>query len=187
MPRGNFGPCTKERRQNISRALKGRKLSKHHRANISKALFGKSHTGVSPSKRIRQKISTKLRGRKLTTGHKENISKGMKKHVLFSEGCNCLGCTPLRQINPSRLSWKMYDVFLSDFEIAIPEVQFGNYSVDFLLAEEWIAFEADGEYWHGRPGAQERDIVRDAWLLKMYNLPVIRISEQEINDGYSTS
>ncbi|KKL61324.1 hypothetical protein LCGC14_2196450 [marine sediment metagenome] len=66
------------------------------------------------------------------------------------------------------------------FDIVIPEVQFGGFSVDALLADEWVAFEADGEYWHRN--RQENDIARDEYLLKEFNLPVIRLTQVEIGE-----
>jgi hypothetical protein len=84
-------------------------------------------------------------------------------------------------INPSTLGWKMID-FLSDagFEIICPETQFGKYRVDALLAEEWIAFEADESHHQDRK-ARERDADRDAYLLNEYQLPVVRLSEQDVS------
>ena len=66
------------------------------------------------------------------------------------------------------------------FDIVIPEVQLGGFSVDALLAEEWVAFEADGEYWHR--DRQENDSRRDEYLLEEFNLPVVRLTQAEIGE-----
>ena len=63
------------------------------------------------------------------------------------------------------------------FEVIIPEAQVGPYRIDALLAEEWIAFEADGAYWH----SSASDVTRDGRLLREHKLPVVRLSEKEIN------
>ncbi len=42
-----------------------------------------------------------------------------------------------------------------------------------------LAFEADGEYWHQHP---RRDAARDAYLLKEFSLPVIRINGSELEE-----
>ena len=70
--------------------------------------------------------------------------------------------------------------FLADrFDIVIPEVRFGRFSVDVLLAEEWVAFEADGAGWHKD---KEKDTKRDAWLLENFDLPVVRLSQGDIRE-----
>ena len=83
-------------------------------------------------------------------------------------------------VNPSSLGWKMID-FLTDagFEIILPEVQFGRYRVDALLAEEWIVFEADESH-HKNMKTKQQDKLRDAYLMKMYGLPVVRLSEEDL-------
>ena len=81
-------------------------------------------------------------------------------------------------VNPSFLGWNMID-FLIDagFEIILPEVQFGRYRVDVLLADEWVAFEADEEH-HEK--TKQQDELRDGYLMKRYGLPVVRLSEEDL-------
>ena len=67
-----------------------------------------------------------------------------------------------------------------DFDVVIPEERFGKYSVDFLLAEEWLAIEVDGSYWHSVNKTDYK--ARDQYLLKRFNLPVVRLSEEELNN-----
>ena len=78
--------------------------------------------------------------------------------------------------NPSGLAWRAYEAFLRGFEVVVPEARFGPYSVDFLLAEEWLAVEVDGEYWHRNKDHSERD----EYLLREHGLPVARIAEHEV-------
>ena len=74
----------------------------------------------------------------------------------------------------------MIETFLSEFPEVIPEKQFGRYRVDAYLPPPYhLAFEADGEYWH-RDSA-DYDEARDAYLLEKHDLPVIRLTEEEIN------
>lgn len=79
----------------------------------------------------------------------------------------------------SSLSFKLAG-FLNDagFETIVLEQQFGPYSVDVLLADEWIAFEADGEYWHQANSTDYE--ARDRWLLDRYDLPVVRLTQAEV-------
>jgi len=69
--------------------------------------------------------------------------------------------------------------FLIDagFEVIIPEVQFGRARVDVLLAEEWVVFEADESH-HKK--TKEQDTLRDDYLMLKYQLPVIRLSEEDL-------
>ncbi len=82
-------------------------------------------------------------------------------------------------VNPSSLGWDMID-FLTDagFEIIIPEVQFGRYRVDALLVKEWVAFEAD-ETHHKK--TKQQDELRDSYLMERYDLPVVRLSEEDLD------
>ena len=71
-------------------------------------------------------------------------------------------------------------MLLKDFEVVIPEERFGRYSVDFLLAEEWLAIEVDGDYWHAVSGDDYG--ARDQYLLEVFGLPTVRLREQEIGE-----
>lgn len=65
------------------------------------------------------------------------------------------------------------------------EVPFGRYRVDVYCRSRHLAFEADGEAWHeGHPFRDQvsRDLERDEYLLKTYELPVIRLTGSEIED-----
>ncbi len=63
-------------------------------------------------------------------------------------------------------------------KIAIEE-KFGPYSVDVLLLDEWLAFEADGTYWH--EANQTNYEARDTWLLQEHGLQTVRLTEDEVN------
>jgi very-short-patch-repair endonuclease len=57
------------------------------------------------------------------------------------------------------------------------EVQYNRFVVDFFLPIHQMAIEADGTYWHSKPGIKERDARKDK-LLKDNGIQVIRISEE---------
>lgn len=71
--------------------------------------------------------------------------------------------------------------FLLDagFEL-VPEVTFGRARVDLYEPHYHLAFEADGDYWHGRSGKAQQDAERDKRLLEDFGLPVIRFWQSEI-------
>ncbi len=82
-------------------------------------------------------------------------------------------------VNPSSLGWDMIDFLTgAGFEIIIPEVQFGCYRVDALLAEEWVVFEAD-EIHHKK--TERQDKLRDDYLMKRYDLPVVRLNKDDLD------
>ena len=100
-----------------------------------------------------------------------------------SEHPNNCTCSRHSQDRISGLSWKLIDFLLrAGFEVIIPEQRFGVYSVDVYLPEYHLAFEADGDYWHNISGIHARDENRDAYLLRKFELPVIRLWEHEINE-----
>ncbi len=103
----------------------------------------------------------------------------LKEHAAIS-GCRVPTCVIHSYgQNPSQLGWKMIDFLVAaGFEVIIPEQQFGPYRVDALLAEEWIAFEADGFY---HTFSKDKDVARDKYLLHEFNLPVARLTMEEIN------
>jgi very-short-patch-repair endonuclease len=58
------------------------------------------------------------------------------------------------------------------------ECRVGKWSVDFLVMDRWVV-EADGDYWHARPGVPERDKRRDRAMRAM-GYTVIRLAEREV-------
>ncbi len=151
------------------------------RSDISKKLSVVS-MGHDVTIKTRLKIRSSLLGYKHTEEAKRNVGLATKKHAAKNL-LNCQCYMHRLSENPSKLSWKLIN-FLADagFEIIIPEQRFGKYSIDVLLAEEWIAFEADGEYWHR---FNKTDYAaRDAYLLEEFNLPVVRLTEKEVNKIY---
>ena len=132
------------------------------------------------SEETRQKISTALKGRETTPEHRANLSKALKGREITWD----------LHSSASSLTWKLAD-FLSKvgFEIVLPEARVGRYTVDVLLAQEWIAFEADGNYWHSdkvlsRKGFNPNrlsDAERDEKILDGFDLPIVRLTEDEVN------
>lgn len=188
---------TEEHKRRLSAALKGRTLPKETRQKMSIAAFGKKRVFTEKHKQnlsiamknmsdnTKRKLSIALTGRKVSNEARLNMSLAQSKHVreCNKKNCRTIGCnTKLRgggyKGEPSKLAHIAYDKLLKDFEIVIAEERFHPYTVDFLLAEEWIAFEIDGEYWH--KDSKEKDKLRDKYLYERYNLPVVRLTQQEI-------
>ena len=140
-------------RRHISRTAhwKGKRLSPEHRAAISRGSKGK---GMGPQ---------------------------LNPHTAtcVDPDCRSILCNPQpRRVTVPELALQ---ALLSDFPEVETEKRFGSYHVDAYLPPPYhIAFEADGIYWHTLPGVLERDVRRDAWLLKHYDLPVVRLDEFDL-------
>ena len=182
---------------------KGYRQTIEHRAKISAKL-----SIVMQNPKIRDKLSRSMKqaiaegrlqkpprhsGYKLSLETRKRQSKGHLGQIPWNKGLplnasghreNCACAFHKPQETVSKLSWRMIEVFLSEFKIVIPEQSFGKYTVDAYLPEEHLAFEADGSYWHNRPGVNLRDKKRDAYLLSEFGLPIVRLTEDEINKAY---
>ena len=149
-----------------SNGLTGRTLSDDHRRNISRAVKNLWESGTLNHAGMAGKTH------KPETLSRMSISR--RRHIKnHSDDCRCL-----HRDAPSKVAWRAYDLLLRDFAIVIPEQRFGPYSVDFLLAEEWLAVEIDGDYWHRINKTDYK--ARDKYLLEEFGLPVVRLKEGEI-------
>lgn len=63
---------------------------------------------------------------------------------------------------------------------------FGPYIADFCLSQYHLIVEADGDYWHNRPGEKERDAKRDGWFAQR-GWQTIRITQTEIEKDALTA
>lgn len=61
------------------------------------------------------------------------------------------------------------------------ERRFGRALVDCYLPDYHLAFEADGTYWH-RAELQARDRARDERLWERFRLPVVRLTQAELEE-----
>lgn len=75
---------------------------------------------------------------------------------------------------------------LGDLEIEYErEKRIGRYSIDFYVPGKNLVIECDGEYWHSKPKAQEKDARRDAYLVS-HGYTIIRLPEADIKSGNFT-
>ena len=153
-----------------------KKQSASARVKMSLARKGKAKTLDH-----RQKISAGLSGLSKSTAHKNALSLSLKRHgALPLPDCKCSIHERPVYVGPTKLAWTAYDILLKDFSVVIPEERFGAYNVDFLLAEEWLGIEVDGDGWH--KNTQEKDARRDALILETFQLPIVRITQTEIRE-----
>jgi len=84
--------------------------------------------------------------------------------------------------SPTTIERFLVDIILAEFPEVIEQQHFGRYVVDAYLPPPYhLAFEADGDYWHNRPGVRKKDRARDRYLLKEFGLRTIRITGSAIN------
>lgn len=95
--------------------------------------------------------------------------------------CKCRFCSPRKFYKTTNLEDILLYIVLKDFPCAKPQVKFNKYTVDVYIPKPYhIGFEADGDYWHTRPGARQKDEYRDKFLLKYFKLPIIRLSQEDL-------
>lgn len=187
-------------------------FSAEHRTNLSKAMQGNTNaSGRILSEKTKNKISSgvakswknaKERKRKHSTLSKGNIwhtrrkwskeyraklSASSKRHSLEDlPNCKCpmhndssrLGAA--RKLSGTKIEKWLINVILAEFPKVVSQAEFLPYSVDAYLPPPYhLAFEADGEYYHRFP---KKDSARDAYLLRKYGLPVVRLTELEIQE-----
>ena len=173
----------------MSRAATGRKKSPE---TIEKLRV--SRLGKKASLKTRAKLSLAKIGNQNSVGRipwnrgkrmpplskiaKEKIRQSRLSHMENPpENCQC---APHKQWNKETRT--NLEVILEGLLSEFPEIQiqksFGHFCVDAYLPPPYhLAFEADGSYWHKFP---RKDAVRDAYLLRKYGLPVIRLSEKDL-------
>jgi very-short-patch-repair endonuclease len=193
---------TAEHRARISAAGRGKVKTAEHQAKITAALrqrpsfgmLGKSHTpearakmaaansGRPKSQEQRARQSTVMTQRWADPKRRARQSVAGKAHIGTVPGCRCAPCRLPR--SPTKLEGLLIHVILAEFPEVKPQRWFGRYRVDAYLPPPYhLAFEADGEYWHGSPSQRKRDAKRDAWLLREFGLPVVRLTGGEIQQA----
>jgi very-short-patch-repair endonuclease len=189
-----------EVRDKISAAQKGRPRPssrpceegcqcKRHEGTSGKANRGRKLQGRSYSVKSCGKVhqSCKVCAPELYRKRTERVHK---------PDCRCAGCSEetrakISASQPGPPSSKKADTWLerqlefflrsAGFVVEM-QVKFGRCRVDAYLPDYHLAFEADGEHWHGRPERREYDARRDAQLLKTYKLPTVRLTGSEIEE-----
>ncbi len=149
--------------------------SLEHIAKVAALRVGTHHSAET-----RTKMSKSAKALTRTPEHKANLSRGRIRHQSDCDGsCGSHWCKPngygQTQCERDLLS------LLAEFPNVHDEVTFGRYRVDAYLPDYHVAFEADGTYWHGNPESQARDAKRDAYLLDEFNLPVVRLTQDELS------
>mgnify|MGYP001620038333 FL=1 len=153
--------ATSETRIKLRVAATGRKHTLETRAKISAA-----HKGRIKSPETRAKMSAKI----FTKKQRAAMRAGTIAHMMLDIECNCITHAHSKV---SKLTWLLAEALVRAGFTVQPEANIGRRSIDVLLIDEWVAFEADGGYWHNLPGRHSQDKKRDKELLKIWNLPKV--------------
>ncbi len=85
---------------------------------------------------------------------------------------------PTRETAPHlKLSRWLSDLGLQPWN----EFPVGKYTVDVFLEEAWVAVEFDGYLFHRGDSKHRRDRARDAWILERAGIPILRVSDDELD------
>jgi len=110
------------------------------------------------------------------------MKKWVESHRL---NCQCGACTgSYTGFSLTKYEKIALDKLFCDFPVVITQRWFGGkYRVDFYIPKPYhIAFEIDGIK-HDHPKGRSKDQIRDAWLFENFGLPIVRISNKEIEDA----
>ena len=167
-----------EHRRKISESNKGKKFSEEHRKKISQFFEGRR---IGPfSKEHRRKISEALKG---VPHSEERRQKAKDVWAGYSAEEKARRISKMRRRRVPNGIERLVQEFLSSREISYDsEIAIGKWVVDVLISNLSLVVEADGNYWHNRPGVKEYDAKRDCGLGTM-GYEVLRLSEQEIRSG----
>ena len=124
-------------------------------------------------------------GAKCSPETRRKLSAASKRHCEQNIECGCWVHKPyLHRGDISPLQWRMLDFLAaSGFRVIVPETRLGRFSVDAVLGDEWVGFEADGRGWHQDKG---RDLRRDQEIYRRWGLPIVRLSQEDINELLSS-
>jgi len=204
---------SKERRIKIIKALTGKHCSEETKRKIKIANTGKKHTeetkkkiglsskgrgfGIPRTEEVKKRISISSKGkvlseeckrkisiankgkkcsketkRKLSKIHKELYLSGKFKPVLPKKYSN----TSIEILMENELKKKGFDY---EKQKHIKGVGF----VDFFLPDFNIIIECDGDYWHNKSGAQNKDANRDFAASFFHKYKTFRFWEHEIKES----
>ena len=160
----------------ISVAKKGRPGHRHTEAEkIAASMWMK----------VAHKTSTRLRAAILINAVIARDQKRLSVNKMTLEERQALtrtAKTSLCSSNPSRLEkavWAVLDALGVIYQTSMP---FGTYTADIYVPAKSLVIECDGAYWHGRPGAAEKDAQRDKYMRSL-GLTILRLPEREIKNG----
>jgi len=169
--KGRKGVYSKETIEKLKKAGRKKTFSQEHRQNISKANKGrygyfKGHKHTSASK---DKMS--IAGKKVWAARDIQERRDYLKNVWL-----------MRPANPSSIEISIRKV-LDSLNITYQTgKRISPYFPDIFIPCANLVIECDGDYWHSRPEAKEKDTKRDTFM-RDKGYEVVRIWERDIREN----
>ena len=201
-----------EVRQRLSETSTGNQnaLGYHHSEEV-RLFLSKLSTGHTPSEETRKKLSTAHKGSRHSAAAIQKMSDAKMGHPVSKDTRKKLSVAGKRQwsgipkwkrdlfcaswvlaglrsqqtfgLTPSSLERIMHKHFADagvEFET---QKAFFPYFVDIWIPSLNLVVEVDGVYWHNLPGIPERDRKRDRYLIKKYNVRIVRVPEASVRSN----
>ena len=176
---------TKDKRRAASRSMMEIRadvnLEQHRSASQSDAWHNKT-------KRDRRKIATKISisrrmvRRKIVRAAKDAYRRKSPEAKTASLANLKLGRPALAKIRrgmPTRPERVLHRILRHLGVTFLVEYPIGRYHADAYVPEHRTVFEADGTYWHSRPGAARRDARRNCYMEK-HGYQVVRFDDEQL-------
>lgn len=155
-------------RPDVVKSMSGRPTSEYTRRKLSYAISGQPQPDRGREGRI-QSSETRLK-----------IGDKVKKHMELcaDPSCSRMVCNPYNRVTNIEKTLRSW------FPDGAPETRVGYRRIDVALVEDHIALEADGSHWHDPFFSNEKDVLRDTYLVK-HGWFVLRFSERTLSVGDS--
>lgn len=199
IPKGyKFSPETRAR---MSEAQKRRVITPQEREKMAEGVrrhwFGRKHTPETLEKmrvgkdKAYQRPETKARKSEaqkrlwLDPEYRKRHSEAKKRlwsNVEFKERMVREHLSRIHIHRPTRIEIALGAMLREAFpgHEVIAEYHIGRYRADWAIPSLMLAYEADGSYWHSRPGVAEYDQQRDAEMESL-GWTVVRFKEAELS------
>lgn len=175
------GPRSKEVKEKISKALRGRKCPEERKQKISNALKGRHHT-----EEAKKKISKASKGNTATKGmkfSKESNFQKSRSRIKYLKSLNNNDNTPKFQRSKSEIEFgKQIEKY---FNIKLRHSWFlEGKCFDYCYKDNRVLFEIDGTYWHNRPEMIRNDKIKEQiashndYKLVRYTLDSVKDAEK---------
>lgn len=154
-----------ETRKKMSESGKNKIFTQEHRRNLSRSALGKSKPPMSLVHK--QKIALSSKGRKASPEAIEKMKQARIKKWATDPYYRARIIESLSKQNKRTkievILGRLVRECFGESEIC-EQYRIGNFVVDWAIPSRMLAWEADGKYWHNRPGAKEKDAKRDDWI-----------------------
>lgn len=157
---------TEEARRAMSEARRGQPKSEEHKAKITEAHKQRMLDPVKREERAR--IIRRVAA---------NLTPEQRKAASVAGRLGCMRAVSERgSTSIERAIAKVLDGLGVEYK---PQNLMGFYVMDFYVPQYNLVIECDGTYWHSKPGARRRDIIKNKWI-RSQGMLLVRLWEHDI-------